>query len=137
MFKLVETLTFWWTVKVTEPDPARMGKTLEHTFEVQFELPPEDVTRASARERAAIVAEITAETTDAEMVSIQDRIDDHDQTAALRLIRDWRKIANEAGEPLEFTPENFAAAWAHQRVKLAIVKAYQDAITLDKARIKN
>ncbi|CZT36414.1 hypothetical protein [Rhizobium sp. 9140] len=137
MFKLVENLAFWWPVKVTEPDPNRMGKTVEHTFEIQFELLPEEINRDSARERAAILSEINSETTDAEMVEIMARVAEHDEAAARRLVRDWRKIADEMGNPLNFSAETFTAVWAHERVRVAIVKAYQDAVTLDKARLKN
>ncbi|KQR75747.1 hypothetical protein [Rhizobium sp. Leaf341] len=137
MFKVVENLTFWWPVKVSEPDDAKPGKSIEHVFEVQFAIQSSAEARASARARTAIIAEIKADITDEQLFEVQDRVEEHDLKAMRRVLKNWRKIADEDGAEIPFTEETFAAVWAHQRVRTALVRAYDEAITLEKGRVKN
>lgn len=137
MFKLVEKLSFWWPVKVIEPDPEKPGKTVEHEFEAQFEIIAADEARSSAKARRAIVAEIVPDMSDADFEDVQDRLERHDRLAMLRVLKGWRNIADHNGNELDFTPEIFAQVWSERRVQSAFVRAYEEAITMEKARIKN
>lgn len=137
MFKLVDSLTFWWPVKVAEPDPSNPGKTVEHVFEAEFEIISNAEGKVSAKLRAAIVAEIGPEMTDEAFEAVQSRLEDHDLGAMRRLLKNWRKITSEDGTPIPFTPENLAAVWGHRRVQVALVRAYDEAITGEKGRLKN
>ncbi|MEA3533726.1 hypothetical protein [Rhizobium sp. CC-YZS058] len=137
MFKLVDNLTFWWPVKVYEPNPSKTGDTVEHVFEVEFEIISKDESRASARARRALLEEIKTDLTDVELEALQDKIDLHDLAAMRRVVRNWRKIESDAGEAIPFNDQTFAAVWAHRRVQMALVRAYDEAITLEKGRAKN
>lgn len=137
MFKLVENLTFWWPVKVSEPNPNKPGEAVEHVFEVEFEIISRDESRASGRARRALLEEIKTDLGDVELEALQDKIDLHDLAAMRRVIRNWRKIESDAGEAIPFNDQSFAAVWAHRRVQVALVRAYDEAITLEKGRLKN
>ncbi|MFD1330259.1 hypothetical protein [Mycoplana ramosa] len=137
MFKLSSELTFPWPVKVIEPDPVKAGTFAEYEFQVTFAIIAPDKAKASAEARNAIIARSTPESTLDELKAIQAELELHDSKALEDVVRGWKDIVGEDDKPLPFTPENLATVSQHARVRAALIRAYQEAISEDKARLGN
>jgi hypothetical protein len=148
MFKLVSNLTCWWPVKVIEPDPDKLGKHIEHQFEAEFTvLDREDSQRIDELraellkgfEKAVERGEDGKVPTDVEekLKKAQAELDAYDVNAFRRVLKDWRGILDDDGQPFRFSEENFLIAMKHERIRVGLNRAYQEAISQDKARLKN
>lgn len=135
MFKFVETLTFWWPVKVLEPDPANPGRLVEQEFEALFELPDPDLKKARADRRKTILQKIADAKTADDVEAAQAELDAYEEQVALETVKDWRKIIDQNDKPVPFGL--FPKIYRNDRVKAAIARAYLDAISEDKARLGN
>lgn len=134
MFTFVETLTFWWPVKVLEPDPAKPGVLVEKEFEIQIELPDPDEAKAEAKQRRDILAKMLDASGD-ELDGVQAELDLFDAQLGLKRVRDWRNIQDETGTSLPFSL--FPQVFKHDRIKSAVTRAYIDSVSEDRARLGN
>ena len=137
MFLFSEKLTFWWPVKVIEPNPDVVGEKIERVFEVEFELLDPDEQKAEAKARNAIVSRITPELSDSEIEAIQANLDAHDLKVSRRAVKNWRGVTDTTGTALAFSPATFERLYRHHRIRNALVRAYLDATNDDKARLGN
>lgn len=137
MFKFTPNLTFWWPVKVIEPNPDKPGELTEHEFQAQFEMLPPDEAKASAKKRQAIAAKISPDLNDSQIEDIQTELDEHDRSGVLRVLRGWDKLADAEGKPIPFNPTTFEMVYAYRHVRNALVRAYIEALSEDKARLGN
>lgn len=137
MFKLVRNLTFWWPVKVIEPDPFNPGKTIEYQFEAEFEILDRDEDKRVKAKRAELLARLSKDSSETNIAQVEAELEALDEGSFRRAIRNWRNIGDEDGNPLVFTEETFAAALKHDRVRAGLVKAYRDAVSQDGARLGN
>jgi hypothetical protein len=146
-FKLSSELTFPWPVKVMEPDPTKPGTHVLREFEVTFAILSPEKTKASAEARRAILkkAERTTKGENGqeepigldEMKLIQAELAAHDEAALKDIIRGWSKIVDDSDNPISFTDVTFRQLYAYDRIRAAMLTAYDEAISQDRARIKN
>ena len=111
-FKLSKTYEYWWPVTVSAPDPKRPGKFIDQKLEVLFEPLPQD-------EALAALEEVTALTTSRE-------INDHGVRSMLRVVKDWRGVDGEDGQPVPFSTEMLELALQHAWFRTAIQAALRD-----------
>ncbi len=137
MFKVVPNLTFWWPVKVLEPDPEQPGKLAEREFEAEFKLLDDKEAKASAEARRLIVARFSPDLDDKGLQAVTDELEAHDKAALRRVLTDWRNIVDMGGKPIPFDDQAFAAAYNMYRVRTALNRAYKEAISEDQARLGN
>ncbi len=137
MFKLSREITFPWPVKVIEPDPSKAGRLIEHVFEATFAIVDPEISRARGDERKAILARMLDDTPIDELKAIQEELDEHDFSTLKTYLRGWSKIADDDGRPIPFNDDTLREVYAHARVKNALVRAYQEALSEDKARLGN
>ncbi|WP_440410619.1 phage tail assembly chaperone [Neorhizobium petrolearium] len=136
-FKLFSTLTFRWPVKVMEPDPKRPGKHVEHEFEAIYKILPPEQIEASVEKRKAILAKIQPETSLDEMKLIQTELEAHDFEALREVLDGWDKIVDEDDRAIPFTDTNLRQLYKIDRIHKAFEHSYQEAISQDRARLKN
>lgn len=149
-FKLFSELTFPWPIKVMEPDPAKPGKHVLREFEAIFAILPPERIKESQDARREIVKKmdrkvINEETGEEEPIGldelkvIQAELAAHDEAALKDIIRGWSKIvdADDGDKPLPFNDATFRAVYAIERVRVAFLKGYEDAISQDRARLGN
>lgn len=137
MFKLVPNLTCWWPVKVSEPDPNKPGKFIEHTFEAELQILDRDESQKADEQRRAMLKQAADDPSDENLAKVEKLLEAHDQMAFRRVLRNWRGLIDENDQPIPFTDETFVAVMKHDRVRRALNVAYQEAITGDKARLGN
>lgn len=137
MFKLVANLTCWWPVKIMEPDSDRPGKYIEREFEVEFQILDREETRRIDDLRVELLKTAEKDTSDEGLRKSQAELDAYDMKAFRRVLKNWRGIIDENDNPVPFTEEAFAAAMKHDRVRVGLNRAYQEAISQDKARLGN
>lgn len=137
MFKVVPNLTFWWPVKVLEPDPDKPGKLAEATFEAEFKLLDRAEAKASAEARRQIMARFSPDLDEAALKALADELDAHDKAAVRRVLVNWREVVDGKGNPIPFEDQSFAALYDMDRVRAAFNRAYAEAISEDKARLGN
>ncbi|WP_043062097.1 hypothetical protein [Brucella anthropi] len=137
MFKFTPNLTFWWPVKVIEPNPDAPGKFVEHEFKAQFEMLPPDDAKSAAKERAAIVAKIVPDLSDEQTEAIQSELDEHDRKQVQRVLRNWEGVVDEDNVSIPFNERNFCLVYGYRHIRNAFVRAYMDALSEDKARLGN
>lgn len=137
MFKLVRNLTFWWPVKVIEPDPTHAGKTIEYQFEAEFEILDRDEDKRVKAKRTELLGQLSKNSSEENIAKVEAELDALDEGTFRRAIRNWRNIGDEHGNPLAFTEETFATAMKHERVRVGLVKAYREAVSQEGARLGN
>lgn len=137
MFKLSHEVIFSWPVKVIEPDPSKAGRLLEHVFEATFAIVAPETNRARDDERKAILARMVGDTPIDELKAIEKELDEHDFSTLKTYLRGWSKIADDDGRPIPFNDDTLREVYAHARVKNALIRAYQEALSEDKARLGN
>lgn len=138
MFKVSSTLTFPWPVKVIEPDTDNAGVLVEHTFTASFKILSPERIKASNDRRLAILEKTKAETSLKKLKQIQAELDAHDRRAVFEVLAGWEEdLIDENDKPIPFSEANFNAIYAHARIRSAFGRAYQEAISEDKARLKN
>lgn len=111
MFKLDLSPTFWATVRYQTPKADGRGMEV-HTFDVQFP-------RFDEPELAALYKEAAA-SDDTRPQSIDTRI-------AKRMVRDWRGVADPAGQPVPFSAGAFDDLLRLDGMGTAILVAFQSA----------
>lgn len=131
MFKLKENLTCWWPVKVREPDPKKTGKFVEHEFEAEFKI----LTRDEAQSRNAARNAILEKKADAKEIMAD--LEAFDDQAYHDTVLDWRGIVGDDDKPLEFSGKALDAVLGHNRVRHALNRAYEEAISLEGGRLGN
>ncbi len=148
MFKLVSNLTCWWPVKVMEPDPDKPGKYIERQFEAEFIVLDREESQRIDDLRAELLKafEKAVERTEdgkapadveAKLKAAQAELDAYDINAFRRVLKNWRGISDDGDQPFRFTEENFAIAMRHERIRVGLNRAYQEAISQDRARLGN
>lgn len=138
MFKVMSTLTFPWPVKVIEPDLSDAGALVEHTFTARFKILPPERIKASNAKRLAILEKTKTETALRKLKQIQAELEAHDRAAVFEVLAGWDEdLVDQDEKPIPFTEANFNAIYAHARVRSAFGRAYEEAISEDKARLKN
>ncbi|CUX57364.1 MULTISPECIES: hypothetical protein [Agrobacterium] len=136
-FKLSQELTFPWPVKVIEPNPHIPGELLEQEFIAQFALIAPERAKARDAERLAILEQVTPETEGEELRKINEALHAHDLQALTDVLRGWDGILDDDDNAIPFNPETVEIVLAHTRVKNALLRAYRESISEDKARLGN
>lgn len=137
MFKLSSELTFPWPVKVIEPDPKKAGKLIEHEFIAIFAILDPERIEASLAARRAVLAKMHPEATLEELKELDEELKLHDRTALFDILRDWSDLLDDDGKPIRFTQAMFNEVIKHKRVRNGLIRAYEEAISEDKARLGN
>ncbi len=148
MFKLVKNLAVWWPVTVLEPDPENPGTLLERAFEAKFvirgkdEMKPHNDKRSDLAKRLmqAIKTAGTADDIDAAgeaIEALQAEIEAHDRQMYHLMVSNWRGIIGDDDQPIDFSAEALDMAISLDRVRDGLNRAYQDAVSNDKARLGN
>jgi hypothetical protein len=146
MFKLVKNLATWWPVTVLEPDDSNPGTLIERTFQAQIVIRSRDEAKALQEKRNALLKQLpgsedylkdyAAATAKAEEINAA--IDAHDREVFHLNITNWKDVVAYDGEtPLAFSSEALDMALNLDRVRLALVAAYDEAVSNDKARLGN
>lgn len=139
MFKLSDSLTFPWPVKVIEPHPTDAGRQVENVFTVVFRMPPPEEAEQSVKARRAIVEQLKVEgLSDEAVAAIGDELVAHDEAQLCNLVAGWRDdLIGDDDAPLPFTLDNLTRVLRYPRVQRALIRAYNEAIIEDQARVKN
>ncbi len=137
MFKLVDTLTAWWPVKVYEPDPEKPGTFAAFSFEIEFEILDDDEVKKQRDARAAVFAAAEGDTSEKRLTALQQQLADLDRDYFLRVVRNWRGVVGHAEKPLLFSEQTLLLALKRQHVREGIAAAYAEAIDTGKARLGN
>jgi hypothetical protein len=147
MFKLVKNLTTWWPVTVFEPDDSNPGSLVERKFQAQFVIRSREEVKELQEARDALVnelpgsdeylADFKAATTKANEINAA--IEAHDRKIFHLNITGWKDVVAEGDDetPMLFSPEALDMALNLDRVRLGLVKAYEEAGSNDKARLGN
>lgn len=122
-FKLAKTHRYWWPVTVSMPHPTEAGQMVEQQLRVQFEPLPRDEQLAAA-ERAA------AATDHRDLIAIETE-------NALRVVRNWEGVVDEAGDPLPFDPNLLTQALQQSWFRRAIQDALRASENGEAARLGN
>ena len=136
-FKLSSELTFKWPVKVLEPDQGTPGKLIERVFMGHFAIIPPEQAKETDAKRRALLKQVTEKTTPEEIEDVQALLEAHDFAALNDVLRGWHDLLGEDDKPIPFNIETLRMVYAHQRVRNAFARAYQEAISEDKARLGN
>lgn len=112
MFKLAQTDTFWWPVKVSLPTDG--GKYEQHSFSVRFgRMSQERLMRAYADiARAPDLIEHCA----------------RERALAREVVKEWRDVHGPDGQPLDFNEANLDMVLDVALVQAAILNSYGDAL---------
>lgn len=137
MFKLVSNLTCWWPVKVMEPDPDKPGKYIERQFEAEFTVLDREESKRIDDIRSEMLKVFESDLSEDGLKKGQAELDAYDVNAFRRVLKDWRGILDDTDQPFRFTEENFAIAMRHERIRVALNRSYQEAISQDRARLGN
>ncbi|MGR9345843.1 hypothetical protein ACU8NW_14665 [Rhizobium leguminosarum] len=137
MFKLVQNLTVWWPVNVIEPDPDKPGSYVEHTFDVELEILDRDYAANRDKMRAELLKSAEKDPSEENLKRVQAELEEFDTASFTRVIKDWRGVVDEKEKVIPFTNQTFAAALKLERIRIGLNRAYQDAISQDKARLGN
>lgn len=136
-FKLSSELTFKWPVKVLEPDQGTPGKLIEREFTAHFAIIDPEQSKETDKQRVALFEQIKPDMDVKDLREVQALIDAHDFTALSQVMRGWHGIVDDDDKPIPFNSDNLKMVYAHDRVKNALRRAYQEAISEDKARLGN
>jgi hypothetical protein len=137
MFKLVHNLTVWWPVNVIEPDPDKPGSYVEHTFDVELEILDRDYATNRDKMRGELLKSAEKDPSEENLKHVQAELEEFDTASFTRVIKNWRGVVDEKEKVIPFTNETFAAALKLERIRIALNRAYQEAISQDKARLGN
>lgn len=116
-FKLVDSLEFWWPVRVKQPSQTRPGGWDESTISCKFKRIPKDRMKDLSDQFASLQTDEERE---------------HHQDDLLReAILDWKEgdMVDEAGNPVPFSSEMLEAAISDPAFKLAAYKHYIRAVS--------
>ena len=122
-FKLSKSHRYWWPVVVRLPDPENAGKIIEQRFEVQFEpLSREDM--LAAQEEAS------------KLTSLRE-LTDHEMAQALRIVKNWQGVVDDAGEVVPFSADMLTGALQQPWFRNALNAALGQSMNGDEARLGN
>lgn len=136
MFVLRKNLTCRWPVKVIEPHPEKPGETLESEFTIDFLIIDRDQQEANDRRREELLEKLQKETDADAIKAVRDQINAFAAERYVEAIKGWSGIEAD-GKPFGFSPIALEQLLDNDFVRRAIDAAYQEAITADKARVKN
>ncbi len=136
MFVLRKNLTCLWPVKVVEPSPDDAGKTIESEFTIDFLIIDREQREANDKAREALLEELQKETDTDALKVIRDKLSAFAAERYAEAIHGWSGIEAD-GKPFEYSPAALQQLLANDYVRRAIDEAYNEAVTLDKARLKN
>lgn len=122
MFVLEHSPLYWWPVTVNTPSPDKPGEYVSQTFEAQFE----NIPRAEARKIRDELLQLSG----AEYEAREDDV-------IRRVLRGWRDIQDASKVDVPFTPETFEAAWQQSWFRIGVLRAWQESISGEKARLGN
>ena len=145
MFKIVPQLAVWWPVTVLEPDNDNPGTLKEQTFEAEFLIRGREEAKALQDERNAFSVQLPGPddyakdfaAASAKAAEINKTIEAHDRKVFHLSITNWRGVTDANDNPMSFTADALDMALNLDRVRLGIAKAYEDAVSNDKARLGN
>lgn len=147
MFKLVKNLTTWWPVTVLEPDESNPGTLVERKFQAQFVIRSRDEVKALQEKRDALMKQLPGsdeyladfKAATAKATEINNAIEAHDREVFHLNITGWKDVVDEGDEetPIPFSSDALDMALNLDRVRLGLVKAYEEAGSNDKARLGN
>jgi len=146
MFKLVKNLATWWPVTVLEPDDNNPGTLIERKFQAQIVIRSRDEAKALQDKRNALVKQLpgsedylkdyAAATAKAEEINAA--IEAHDREVFHLNITNWKDVvADDEETPVPFSSDALDMALNIDRVRLALVTAYDEAVSNDRARLGN
>ncbi|WP_319496323.1 hypothetical protein [uncultured Cohaesibacter sp.] len=118
-FKLTETDSYWWPVKVRVPDPENAGKIIEQELEILFE--PEDQDTA-----------LNAQEEYASLMTPRERIE-HERDQLLRVCKNWRGLDGD----LPFSEAAFRQALTKSWFRIGVYSAYGQSLNGEAARLGN
>ncbi|MHB2265808.1 hypothetical protein [Aliihoeflea sp. PC F10.4] len=121
-FKLADTHTYWWPIKVKMPDPDQAGKVLEFEFSMQFESVPLDQARA---EDKAIAELAPAEQTGMRLDQMMKRC------------RGWRDVVGDDGGDIPFNETNLSRAMQSSWFRMGVFRAFDESLVPGEARRGN
>lgn len=129
MFVLAKERLAWWPV--TFPSVADDGVVIENRIELRFMILGEDLfpafitrlTQPLAQPLANASGDVLADTEVSE-VGAHQAADTAALDALLEVVRDWRHVAGENGEPLPFNRDNFGLLLNVPNAAGAIGRAY-------------
>ncbi|MCK3776471.1 phage tail assembly chaperone [Ensifer sesbaniae] len=138
MFKLSPNLTFKWPVKVLEPSPNDPGKLVEYEFGAVLKLVDRDQAAENDRKRQDILARAAKERDPGKLRAIDEELREHARATTAEVVVGWdERLCDENGKPIPFSEANLRAILNYRRVEEAFARAYQEAISEDKARLGN
>ncbi|WP_162275232.1 hypothetical protein [Labrys sp. WJW] len=119
MFVVTKEHTFWWPVKVRQPDPDKAGAIREETFKMRFKALPKD----RGDEVNTILAELPAV----------------DQAIGFitEVALDWGDVVDSDKNAVAFSKEALTDALLYPWVRQGILDAYTAAISGQAARLGN
>lgn len=146
MFKIVKNLAIWWPVSVLEPDDDNPGTLVEKKFQAQFLIRSRDQAKALQEERNALLKQLpgsedylkdyAAASAKAEEINVA--IEAHDNKVFHLNVTNWKDVVADDGKTqLPFSSDALDMVLNLDRVRLALVKAYDEAVSNDKARLGN
>lgn len=145
MFKLVKNLAVWWPVSVLEPDNDNPGSLREFTFEAEFVIRCKDDLKSYNDARDALLQQLPSaddyaadyKAASLKAAEIGTQIEAHDQSMFHLMVTDWRGVVGADDQVLPFSADNLDMALGLDRVRLGFNRAYDEAISQDKARLGN
>ncbi|MFZ1681508.1 MAG: hypothetical protein WAT70_10855 [Rhizobiaceae bacterium] len=118
MFRIARARTFEWPVVIRLPSPDMPGSLDEHGFVALFEAISLDEAEKVERE------------TGGDIVAGQ-------KALIARVLKGWRDVVAEDGQPLAFGAEALDAALAEPWFRNGLINAYAQALRGEEARRKN
>ena len=110
-FTIAKNHRYWWPITVRMPDPDNAGEIVEQKLLVQFEPLPRDELVA-AQERAT------------ELKTLREIVA-HETAQAVRVVRNWEGVIDDAGDPVPFTADLLVQSLQQSWFR----KAINDALT--------
>lgn len=123
MFKIIAEPLVWWPV--TFPGVTDEGEVVENKIEMRFVVLDEDAMEAFSIATGKLLASKLTDDNQ-EILAPEDRPTSSTvaQQALQPIVRDWRGVGAENGEPLPYNADNFRALLRVPNVFTAILRAY-------------
>lgn len=146
MFKVVKNLAVWWPVTVLEPDEDNPGTLIENEFQAQFVIRSRDQAKALQEERNTLIKQLPGSddylkdyaSASAKAEEVNAAIEAHDNKVFHLNVTNWKDVVADDGKTrIAFSPDALDMVLNLDRVRLALVKAYDEAVSNDKARLGN
>jgi hypothetical protein len=136
LFVLRKNLTCRWPVAVIEPSADESGKTIESEFVIEFLIIDREQREANDKAREALIEDLQKESDGEALKVIREKLSAFAIDRYVEAIKGWSGIEAD-GKPFEFSAAALQQLLANDYVRRAIDAAYNEAVTLDKARLKN